>query len=338
MNPPHESALDRFLADLAEGEIVSSGSFTVATEKMLEKLSQAVEDHSVWLLKLAQAAAAAGAALFSVKVGRRSLAVTTLADSHPDLPSAECLLGEAQRTRSHYHLLLALLWAGKTLGTHSVRLRWSTDQTVEELHYDGVSFQTKRFDLEQPNRFQFLKLELERSPLTLIARLFGRSDFSAELHRLEQSTYLTPLSISVDGRQLHRSRFSTESISAGFYHSPGSTDLLRFDMPRRLLKVLPKDRRRSAGAQFEMGQAVLATAYAETLHKPARSRVHWLIDGVHLPAQELPDERGKHGKAYLLFLALEPDATDISTLRPAEERRVQARLADPALWDWLRRL
>ncbi len=338
MKPSHESDLDRFLAGLAEGEVVSSGSFTVASENMLEKLSKAVEDFSVWVLKLAQAAAASGAGIFSVKVGKRTMAATALGHSHPDLPSAEQFLREAQRSRSHYHLLLALLWSGKSAGTRWVRLRWSSETSVEEMFYDGKRFESKRFELDQPNRFRFLKLELDRTPLTLVARLFGHTDFSSELVCLERNTFLSRLSISVDGRRFHLGRFCQESVSAGFHDSPGSTNQLRFEVPRRLAALLPQSRRAAAEAQFRIGGTVHATVYAEVLVKPATSQVYWVIDGVSFPSQSLPDQRGVPGQAYLLFLALEPEATDVSTLRPLTNRRTQERLGDLALWDWLRRL
>ncbi len=68
---------DEFLArELAEGELVSSGEFTLKLEHALEKLAEmALETKAEWVLKVVQAAVVANTRQLDFRIGRRGIQV-----------------------------------------------------------------------------------------------------------------------------------------------------------------------------------------------------------------------------------------------------------------------
>ena len=198
--------LDSFLKEQEVGAIDSTGEFTIAADKALEKLAHSqLPDPSYWVLKVVQAATCLGADQLEVKVGRRVSvlkmhvpaeisviqlqkgldSITTLPEPGPDhLVTALRALGGIKDRMFGLTLRRAdckeyLLWDGAKLSTK------------KDTNYLGVSSGT------------LVVLEVSVKTGEFWRREAGAiTHRTGEIHTLGTRAFIAPFHLTVDGRSL----------------------------------------------------------------------------------------------------------------------------------------
>lgn len=327
-------SLDEFLARVTEGEPESSGSFSVSSDKMLEKMGMAVGDSTSWVKKALQGAIASGATILTVVINRQSLILRAFGPDHFSFCEPELFFSLDPMPRPHYHLFLSLLWLGRDPMTSRLRLCWSTAEGVDMVEGRHGNFQFSRTAVEQEHAFRFFELTVTRYPSTLVERLFRKSNFAAEFRTLNQDTYFLPVPFSVDGRQPHTQTFCPRALIRGVYRGRGDSELTRMLCPPPLERLISRHnqatRRSQTGERFRPE----ITAYAEMSDRPGQvSTIFWLIDGVVIEQEE---EEGLVAGPYhlLTFLCADQLPTDISSLRLTESQKRTLSRRDRDLQRW----
>lgn len=326
------SALDDFLNELSSGEKVDEGRFTVASDKMLDKLRLAVVEPDVWMIKLLQAAVTANAGFVITRVGKLQLKSQIIAKKHPPLSTADFFLNDATRSSTHHNLMLCFVWLMND--RHSrVQLRWSTEDSVEQLVYNGTECHSSSMQITQ-DRHRFIELIVERRPATLMEMLFRKASFAGEIQHLETRSYLAPLTSVLDNRELHRGPFLPDSHSRGLYHARGSSGLRKFYCSSRLSSLVKADDGRHRLRRQDGRRVVEATAYVEVSDKPGKSTLYWVVDGIVISSEPAHRSFTINSASIHLFLSANGMGTDISTLALTENDELQSHRLDESLSGW----
>lgn len=327
------SGLDKFLSQFDEGDLVSTGSFTLSAEKMLEKLELAVDAPEKWILKVVQAAVLADARFFITKIGRMQLKCQAVAGEFFPLTKAQDFLTLDEEQRCHKNLLLAFLWIKRMEDLKSVRVRWSTSSTIEVLEYKGDEIQTSHIPVEPTENYRFLEFLIERKPVTLMEKMFRKVSFAGEVHLLGSRTLFAPLTQLLDSRELRSDSHHLEAGKQAIYTSPGSSGLNALPLPRRFWRYVSKDERHR---QLRKGSSVVdATAYAEVVPEDT-SRLHWVSDGVLIDdCKEADEDVFSSRQKVWLFLSATDLPLDLSTLALIDSDARSVFASDKALHNWL---
>jgi hypothetical protein len=286
--------LDSFLKEQEVGAIDSTGEFTIAADKALQKLAHSqLPDPSYWILKVVQAATCLGADHLEVKVGRR---VSALKMHVP----AEISVLQLQRGLDSIatlpepgpdHLVTALRalggikdrMFGLTLGRADCNeyLMWDGEKlsTRKDKNYLGVSSGT------------VVLLEVSVKTGDFWRREAGAiTHRTGEIYTLGSRAFVAPLQLTVDGRSL-----SYEHLDeASFFVQPLLWDYAPYEHGAYLphFMTVYSDRKIPASAfwnltyNYTLQHKVLRLS-PEPEEKLRVSRVYWTKDGVIVKRTEL---------------------------------------------------
>lgn len=328
--------LEQFLAQLSDGELVSSGSFSLSSEKMLQKLAQAVVEPESWIMKVAQIATTADSGYLIAKCGKTELKLQVLCKKHIEVTSADRILNETKRTRTHHHLLLCLVWLGRMRNLKTACFRWSTADSVEQIEVRNGEFGCSTIATHEEAPQPFLEVVVCRHPQSLAQRIFRKANFLTELRLLESTTYLAPFTILLDNRVVHRGPMDSSAVARGLFDGPGSARLSGFEYPRRLFRLWDKENQGKHKVLLDMeSKRSEATAYAEVSSKWRRFRLYWVLDGTVIQVDKVKTPFSSDC-SFQVFLSAEGLTTDVSTLALTDSKTYLARREDTALWVWCR--
>ena len=321
--------LDSFLKEQEVGAIDSTGEFTIAADKALEKLAHSqLPDPSYWVLKVVQAATCLGADQLEVKVGRRVSvlkmhvpaeisviqlqkgldSITTLPEPGPDhLVTALRALGGIKDRMFGLTLRRAdcneyLLWDGAKLATK------------KDTNYLGVSSGT------------LVVLEVSVKTGEFWRREAGAiTHRTGEIHTLGTRAFIAPFHLTVDGRSLSYEHLDEASL----FVQPLLWDYAPYEGGAFLpyfMTVYP-DRKIPASAfwnltyNYTLNHKILRPS-PEPEEELRASRVYWVKDGVIVKRTEL---RPRMPFTLNLFVDCRDCAADLGGLNLRETPEFQAK-------------
>ena len=327
--------LQRFLKDQQTGLIDSSGEFTIAADKALEKLAHSQLPHpSYWILKIVQFASAFGVEVVNVRVSRRvwridmkipsPLAVYQL---QKGLDSVEPLKDPALD-----HLVTGLRALGGVEGRRFALTLVGLDGT-EYLLWNGEKLSSRREQVESQD--SHLALEITSSSPHLWGKLVdivSVENRAAEASLLTEKAFTVPLALKVDGRHPNFSHFEKPK----WFSQPLVWDFASHEDGCRLPFIFLHQLRTSvvgrartlAKTEIEQGRSKVSAFWCITYnyqleHKilrlnptptpqGANSYLHWIKDGVIVKTETLLGRKG--GFALELFVDARDCPADLGGL------------------------
>lgn len=352
--PSSPTLLEELLAlKTAEGELLGSSSFTLDSLRALRKLSEfQLGQPGLWLVKMVQAAVAAGAPEVRITLGRAEVSVSF---RHEQEWEAERLLqlvlsGELPADRALGHLVAGMRGS---LDTRSEQAWWSCGQSQVELRAGQVKVDST------PGSDLFTFRTRRRARLPSFRELAGNLEKLVrltvdELLALSSRCFVCPIPIFIDGRPLLRGYQAVEtpetlpplrdgsfrrehlkSICACLGWIPLGSAPGRPPLPQLPLSSEESDP--VLKKPLYRGETFLQSSWPEKspvgvvtvlAHQPLRSRVDLVLDGAVVESRPLNRwmVHSRFGTRRLLHhplavrftYALRPDEVDLSQFRAAD--------------------
>lgn len=314
---------------LEEGEVESSGVFTLDTAKALEKLAAfQFADRSFWVLKLVQAGVSLGASAMFVRLQKSEAQITfeSVDSEFPEMPKFFSRVAR-EPVRGWQHFKRAL-WSLAVAG-RKVECSWPGEDFAWSWEGEWI----RRPAVRGKN---------------LVVRVGGQgARWNADLlTTLSQRAFLCPVPLVVDGRPMqglqgcpeHGLSPTSFPIYSDLNDDP---DLAELTFPETTFEPVESSRglmRRvrsvpRVGGRLSLGCLVSvhfrsgATGWTA---RPTPSRIYWISDGVVLESEEIPVGTGSVScGVYLSATGLRVDLSSFRLLESGlrdERRRAAWRL------------
>lgn len=273
-----------FLEDQQTGLIDSTGEFTIAADKALEKLAHSqLPEPSYWILKVVQFATAHGARNMNVSVGRRvtrveidlkeSISIVQLQkglDSVSPLPD-----------RALDHLVTGLRALGGIEG-RVFALNLIRRDGSELLMWDGSGLSFKQTEGGSTSDKLILEVSL-RSSFIWKADLLKINHRAGEVSALTLHAFTSPMPVMLDGRVLSNDHLE----KADSFLQPLLWNFEEYDQGMELPYFMKPDADTaiktsafwSFSYTYSLKHKILRLA-AEPQEEKRVSRIHWIRDGV----------------------------------------------------------
>jgi hypothetical protein len=305
--------LDTFLADQQTGVFDSTGEFTIAADKALEKLGRSqLPEPCFWILKMAQFATASRVREMQVSIRRGycQVRVSLRAPVHLEDFGSALSSTKSLTDRALNHLVTALRAIGG-MTERRFALELSSGNYRDYLLWDGQQLSTTQKEGENKGPELCLEVALpNRGALETMAQALGSVLREGEAKVLMEQAYSAPLAIKLGKYQIEQ--FRRDSIELWF-------ETLFWDSLRSQNGIrLPPYLNRVSNSGTTVSAYWCVNYYYELLHKQLApsptpkplyrsSIVHWLRDGVVVKKELLKGA----GSPYSLDLYV--DATELPT-------------------------
>lgn len=284
-----ENLEDYLQHEVSQGQLDSSGHFTLSADRALAKLGHfQLPSSALWLCKLLQAAVASGSSGFSVSLLHRE---TLVYAKWPGIWTPE-LVAEALSNpdpgldRGLWHLKQAFWSVALHEGRiFSLQLQHWNDVLV----WDGLQLRVKSHPTGEAVLRVSQWIRDEKKP----TGLFGRSDWSRRnadlMQEMRKRCFASPIPVEVD-----RMRLDALHLCPIHGHGERST-LLHVDSAENQLPPLPLPQ---SGANPKLPQqaglfGLLAGHFwlkgSSLIHEVHRCAVHWIKDGLALDTRTFLD-------------------------------------------------
>jgi hypothetical protein len=284
--------LDSFLKEeQGVGLIDSTGQFTIAADKALEKLAHSqLPDPSYWILKVVQFATGYGVKKMDVKVGRRVTSVQMELPAPLSVIQLQQGLDSVDPLPSPFldHLVTGL----RALGGVDSRvfvLNLKSPDVSEFLLWDGEKLSARQEEQRSPRATLTLEVSSKGGSIWNMDWK-SRQSRIGEIHALGSRAFIAPLELRVDGRlltydHLDQPGYFVQPLLWDFAPFEGGTDLPFFMKPEPTDTVLVSAFW-NLSYNYSLKHKILRLS-PEPKDEDRTSRVYWTKDGVIVKINEL---------------------------------------------------
>lgn len=333
-----ENLEDYLQQEVSQGQLESSGTFTLSRERALSKLGHfQLPNSALWLCKLLQAAVASGSSEFRASLLHRETLVYAIWPGlwTPELVAQALSTPESGLDRGLWHLKQAF-WS---VALHEGRIfSLQLQHWNEALVWDGLQLRIKSHPSGQAVLRVSQWIRDEKKPAALF-----RSDWSrrnAELmQEMRKRCFASPIPVEIDKKRL-------DALQLCPIHGQGErSTLLKIDFAENDLPTLPLPQ---AGDRLDLKgfcrspklpqQAGLFALFAGHFwlqgsslnHDRHRCAVHWIQDGLALDTRTFLDMPAR-SCSFGLVASAEGLDLDLSGMKLLDSQPFKTRLRQ-ILW------
>lgn len=327
-----ESGIDAYVAEQhGVGERIASGTFTLASQKALEKLARfQLPERETWILKLVQAAVCSEGAQ-AIRITQTRSYTEFVLDANPGwelstIVEAVFSVGEPP-TRGLKHLVVAL----RTVGIRDKRpFNVALEGADRSLYWSGLEFS---YDAPLPLKGVRIAVSHQATSqnLSWLRSLFGAASINSTVgSMLSKKAFCCPIPLFLDNRRLDALQHSVASGKAVLMGSFQAEGLPEIETPKGTdeLPVYQTSfkEERPQSLLYTVGM-VSGSFLGIAVSQRKSSHFYWVLDGVCIESERLDTEESDFFvRAFVSADGLRTDLSSFSLVDSQEKQVTRLRM------------